>query len=248
MAEYDRLPIFGLHTALFPQMSLPLHVFEPRYRLLVARCLEGSEPFGIALLKSGADVEAFSREPFVPHSVGTLARITRCEWQPDGRAHLEVVGETRFLIAETFSDQPYMTARVTPFWEQSCDPLDLQPLFDEVSNLFRAYFVKLLEATQRPVSGFQLPGDPVLLSFAVANLLPIPAARKQQLLATRYTDARLREELEILQTEREVLESVAKRAAVRSRSGRSADPAQANASAIVMQVDGAALRRYLSKN
>ena len=248
MPEYDRLPLFGLHTVLFPEMTLPLHIFEPRYRVLIAQCLEKREPFGIALLKSGADVEAVSREPAMPHVVGTLARIKRCEWQPDGRAHIEVVGETRFLITETFTDQPYMTARATPFWEQSGDPLDLQPLFDRVSNLFREYIVKALEPTQRHLSGLQLPQDPVLLSFAVASLLPIPAARKQRLLATTHTDARLREELEILQTEREALECAAMHRAVRSRRGISVDSNQARTPAIVMPVDGAALRRYLSKN
>lgn len=248
MPDYDRLPLFGLHCVLFPEMALPLHVFEPRYRLLIARCIENQEPFGVVLLKSGADVEGASSEPAVPHSVGTLARITRCDWQPDGRALVEVVGETRFIITRNFSNEPYATASVTPFWEQTSDPLDLQPLFDRVTTLFRAYITRALEPSQRPLRDLPLPLDPVQLSFAVASMLPVSAARKQQLLATPYTDARLREELEILQTEREALESIARCRGARDWSADSGDFPQTNFPAIVMPIDSAALRRYLSKN
>src|SRR5258708_12580043 len=65
------VPLFPLGSALFPGMLLPLHIFEPRYRLLVKRSIEKDEPFGIVLIKSGPEVGG----PAEPHRVGTTAKI-----------------------------------------------------------------------------------------------------------------------------------------------------------------------------
>lgn len=50
MVNYDDLPLFPLHVVLFPDMPLPLHVFEPRYREMILRCREQKSPFGITLI------------------------------------------------------------------------------------------------------------------------------------------------------------------------------------------------------
>ncbi|MCH8222137.1 MAG: LON peptidase substrate-binding domain-containing protein [Chloroflexi bacterium] len=69
----ETLPIFPLNTVLFPGAPLPLRIFEPRYREMLKRCLDGDRRFGVALIKSGPEVGG----PAEPHDVGTVARIER---------------------------------------------------------------------------------------------------------------------------------------------------------------------------
>lgn len=102
----ERLRLFPLQTVLFPGMSLSLQVFEERYRTLVAECLESREPFGVVLIKQGAEVGGNA----VPYSVGTTARIRRMSPTRDGRLAIEAVGERRFRILSTFDDRPYLSA------------------------------------------------------------------------------------------------------------------------------------------
>ena len=61
MVNYDDLPLFPLHVVLFPDMPLPLHVFEPRYREMILRCREEKSPFGITLIQSGGEDRRGSR-------------------------------------------------------------------------------------------------------------------------------------------------------------------------------------------
>ena len=67
----ELLPLFPLNTVLFPNMVLPLHVFEERYKLMINTCLAQDKPFGVVLIYSGTEAGG----PAVPHSVGTVARI-----------------------------------------------------------------------------------------------------------------------------------------------------------------------------
>jgi len=76
------LPLFPLHTVLCPGIALPLHVFEERYRLLVARCLERREPFGVVLIRQGREVGPLEGRIA---RVGTTAVIREAGHYPDGR-------------------------------------------------------------------------------------------------------------------------------------------------------------------
>ncbi len=51
-----QLPLFPLHSVLFPGVALPLHIFEERYRRMVARCVERGEPFGVVMIRNGREV------------------------------------------------------------------------------------------------------------------------------------------------------------------------------------------------
>jgi Lon protease-like protein len=104
----DRLRLFPLRTVLFPSQTIPLVVFEPRYRQLVRECLDEGEPFGIILIREGVEVGG----PAVPHPVGTTARIRDVSRLPDGRLQVEAVGERRFRILALFDDRPYLSAEV----------------------------------------------------------------------------------------------------------------------------------------
>ena len=88
MPETGSLPLFPLGSVLFPGMLLPLHVFEPRYRLLLKRAVQNERPFGIVLIKSGAEVGG----PAEPHRIGTTARVVGTTPLPGGRSFVIVRG------------------------------------------------------------------------------------------------------------------------------------------------------------
>lgn len=194
MVNYDDLPLFPLHVVLYPEMPLPLHIFEPRYREMILRCREENSPFGVVLISDGPEVGA----PAVPHAVGTTARITQFDELPDGRMDILVQGETRFRVLEARDTLPYLTARVEPFWEQTGDPLTLQGPFDGAAALFKTYLQLRFARTGRALSALQLPQEPEFLSFAIAGVLDIALSEKQKLLGMNVTYQRLAREIEIL--------------------------------------------------
>ncbi len=204
MVNYDDIPLFPLHVVLFPDMPLPLHIFEPRYREMILRCREEKSQFGITLIQSGADIGAEA----VPRQVGTLARIAQYEEMPDGRMNILVFGESRFRIARTFHDKPYLSAAVELIEEEPADADVLQPDFDSVAALFRTYLQSLFAMTGRTLSTLQLPQEPEYLSYAVASVLQIPPQEKQALLEMTGTGQRLQREIEILSSEIEAQDTM----------------------------------------
>src|SRR3990172_7254766 len=99
------LPLFPLDNVLFPDMVMPLHIFEQRYRLLVRRSLRHRSPFGIVLIPEGQEVGGGA----LPYRVGTLAQIVAHAALPDGRSLITVRGERRFEIDAVIDDaEPYL--------------------------------------------------------------------------------------------------------------------------------------------
>ena len=104
-----RLPMFPLSAVLFPHASMPLHVFEPRYRALMRDCLEGDSRFGVVLIERGSEVGGGDQRS----AVGTRGVIARAAELPDGRWVLEVRGEAVVEIDQWLPDDPYPLALVT---------------------------------------------------------------------------------------------------------------------------------------
>ncbi len=102
------LRLFPLHTVLFPAMPIQLQVFEPRYRQLIAECLEHATPFGVALIREGVEVGG----PAQPFEIGTSARITSVLPGSGERIHVRAVGVRRFRIVALHDDRPYPWADV----------------------------------------------------------------------------------------------------------------------------------------
>jgi len=95
------LPLFLLgELVLFPFMALPLHVFEPRYRLLARRCLEGGKRFGI-VPSTGNQLGR----------VGTAAIIDNYYLFPDGRSLVATTGGDRFKLTETTDVDGYKVGK-----------------------------------------------------------------------------------------------------------------------------------------
>ena len=91
MTEAERaLPLFPLEqVVLFPGMSLPLHIFEERYKVMIGACQVTDQLFGVLLIKSGSEVGA----PAQPERVGCTARMLRVDRLPDGRSAAAVALE-----------------------------------------------------------------------------------------------------------------------------------------------------------
>jgi Lon protease-like protein len=98
----DPFPMFPLGTVLLPHMVLPLHVFEPRYRQMVADVLAGDGEFGVVLIERGSEVGGGD----VRTDVGTAARVVRAEELPDGRYGLAAVGVRRIRVERWLPDDP----------------------------------------------------------------------------------------------------------------------------------------------
>src|ERR1700741_533771 len=91
------LPLFPLNAVLFPQGVLPLKVFEARYTDMVRDCMKAEMPFGVVLIKAGAEVGAVAE----PELIGTLAHIKDWDMESLGVLLLRAEGGARFRIVET---------------------------------------------------------------------------------------------------------------------------------------------------
>jgi ATP-dependent Lon protease len=105
MVGLVRIPLFPLHLVLFPEMSLSLHIFEPRYRRMIRQCIEEKQDFGIILQRN----EELSK-------VGCAARVeVVAQEYEDGRFDILVRGRERFRVRRVFEDQPHLEAEVEFF-------------------------------------------------------------------------------------------------------------------------------------
>lgn len=187
------LPIFPLPLVLFPGATQPLHIFEPRYRALLADCLDTDRRFGIAY--AAPDKSSDPAPSPAPGDVGCVAHILTTQALPDGRSDILTTGEQRFLLLEWLAtDRPYRMARVEEFADEPPpEPSEAEGLAGEV----RRDFVRVIEALEQDAP--ELPVDPEALSFRVAATLELEASGKLALLAIRSTTVRLRRLAALLQ-------------------------------------------------
>jgi uncharacterized protein len=142
-----RVPLFPLHTVLAPGIALPLHVFEERYRVMVRRCLDASQPFGVVLIREGSEVAPVAGEAaeLAIAGVGTFAEIREANRHADGRWDLLVVGTGRFSVREVDADEaPYLVAEVDPEDDDVGDPDEAAELVGRVGRRFVEY-LRLLQ-------------------------------------------------------------------------------------------------------
>ncbi|GKS56899.1 ATP-dependent protease [Nitrospira sp.] len=106
------IPIFSLPTVVFfPRTYLPLHVFEPRYREMVADAAREGQCIGMVLLREGWETDYYENPPV--YAIGCVGRLLNVQLFSDGRSNIMLQGLERFEIQEEFSDRSYRRARVT---------------------------------------------------------------------------------------------------------------------------------------
>jgi Lon protease-like protein len=199
------IPIFPLGTVLVPGLVLPLHIFEPRYRRLVADLQArpaDDRGFGVVAIREGWEVgETGVRALF---EVGTLALVREVSPYPDGRFDLVANGDARFRVVRLVeTGTPYLTAEVE--WLDEPDgatPPEAKVLAHAVGRRFDAYRAAVtrsgaVEAAQM----VELPDDPRTLSYLVAVAMVLDLSDRQRLLQAASTHDRLRSELGLLARE-----------------------------------------------
>jgi Lon protease-like protein len=190
------LPLFPLNVVLFPGAELPLHIFEPRYRLMISECYEQEKPFGVVLAQPESEI--LQEEPY---SVGTMAEIEALDRLEDGRMNLIVKGTQRFRILSQHREKPYLSAIVERY-EDIVEPKQLLVVHaNHARNLFDSYLQILLEVVGKEQIEFNLPTDPEELSHFIAYFLDVQDEQKQRFLELTSTQQRLREEVDVLRKE-----------------------------------------------
>ena len=192
--------MFPLGTVLFPHALLPLHVFEPRYRALTQRCLEGDKEFGVVLIERGHEVGGGD----VRFDVGTVARIVRAGQFDDGRWMLVTVGVQRLRVLEWLPDDPHPVARVERIEEQVGVPTTSVDAL--AAQLRRVLALRSELGDPIPTLDVELDDDIVQASYEAAALAPLGPLDAQRLLALDEAGERMDLLAEILTDEAQLLE------------------------------------------
>ena len=180
----NRLPLFPLDVVLFPGALMPLHIFEPRYRRLVARCLETDRRFGLIY----HDPDRFG--PFLMEEgrVGAVAGIERYHGLEDGRSFILVKGVGRFEIHDGLeSGELYYEAVVKEYGDEPGPQPALKARRQTSIDLFRSAVSALQRSSE---SSLELdPQDEI--SFQLAAVVQSDPVWQQDLLKMRAEEARL---------------------------------------------------------
>jgi len=168
---------------LFPGIPLPLHIFEPRYKRMLADCLEADRRFGITPVPTAETPQA--------GAVGCVAEVRVNQELPDGRSNIVVVGRSRFVVSRLLDESlPYLVADVQTF-EDDSDSEPPAERTEALRQLFTQYFTSLRELNDTMPEEPGLPDDAVSLSFQVAGGIECDLGVKQRLLAERSTTRRV---------------------------------------------------------
>jgi Lon protease-like protein len=201
------LPMFPLGTVLFPYGLLPLHVFEPRYRMMMRECLRGDQEFGVVLIERGSEVGGGD----VRFDIGTRARIVRATELDDGRYALTVVGVRRIRVAEWLPDDPYPRALAVDLDEaalDATDDADARAASARVGELLQRLFALWAEFEPRVADvRVELAAEPVQAAFEAAATAPFGPLDAQRVLEADATPARLVLLEQLLHDEIELLEA-----------------------------------------
>lgn len=205
-----RLPIFPLGLVLFPGVSLPLHLFEPRYRQLLKDVGKRGR-FGIVCTIPGVDEERMPRG-----RVGCIAEVVEVEMLADGRSNILVVGRERFSLERFVNDPaPYHVADVSPVDDSPDDaPVALAVAAGELSARFKRIVDAVRVLSDDDTAPPPLPEDPVNMPFAIGALIDLDLEQRQQLLSERSPAQRLAQMDGVL---RKALPDLELRAAMKSR-------------------------------
>ena len=186
-----RLPLFVLPTVLFPGARIPLHVFEARYRQMVARCLEYDRRFGLLFHRD--DLHG----PFRIEAgrVGCVAEIASFSPLPDGRSLMVTEGISRFRIVDGVeSGTSYHEALVEEYGDEGEDDVELSMRRQRTVELFQS----LLRLLPEPLPGLPKIESRANVSFAIASAIEIDHAWHQGVLELRRESDRLDQIEELL--------------------------------------------------
>ena len=216
--EDAQMPLFPC-TLAFPMMPTFLHIFEPRYRLMIRRAIEnGTRKFGMMMYNQHRRPQGnLGQVQFMQY--GTILHIDRIEMLPDGRSLIETRGMSRFRVLHTSMIDGYNVGRIQriediPIAEEEAiearetstappaendlaaqiDHMSTQRLLEYGLDFIRAAQVRSARwLHQRVLAAYgQPPNDPALFPYWFASILPIAEEEKYQLLPTTSVRERLK--------------------------------------------------------
>jgi Lon protease-like protein len=174
MARPSRIPLFPLDVVLLPSMHLPLHIFEPRYKIMIARCLDEKIEFGMILAQDKAVA-----------TMGCTAEVVqKLNEYPDGRTDIAVEGRAIFKLSELIDEKEYYEGLVEyveddPFFLQTEKDSEIVGTFEKChALLFGRPWVDAARNEQ------------ATLSYHMAPLLPLELEKRQALLESRSEEHR----------------------------------------------------------
>jgi Lon protease-like protein len=173
-AEQAVMPLFPLNTVLFPGGPLPLRIFETRYLDMVRHCMRERCPFGVVLIRAGAEVGAVAETS----AVGTTARIVDFNAMPDGLLGISCIGERRFRVVRRWQQSDGLnvaTVEILPKEER----VDLPGEFQHLGLLLRKVLPELGELYAGTPKHFD---DSAWVGYRLAEILPVSLSEKQQCL------------------------------------------------------------------
>jgi Lon protease-like protein len=206
----EDLPIFPLRLVLFPYEPLPLHIFEPRFRQMVADILKTDRRFGVVLAHPDIDnmetVNAPEPDTLVIAQIGTIAEILDVTTYPDGRYDILCAGRDRFEVTRTNTERPYLRASVKLLTDPNGAPShETAAIVTALANDVRTQLLSVLARHIAEIKATDarrpyleelvraLPETPVALEFLAARLLPTASlGERQHLLGVTGTARRLR--------------------------------------------------------
>lgn len=168
------IPLFPLHTVLFPQGMLPLRIFEPRYLEMVSNCLKDEKDFGICLIRDGSEVG----EAAEIYEIGTLSEITYFQQQPDGLLGITANGKQRFhIISKEVQANQLTVAEVELIPEEP--HVSVPPQYMSAVDILKRIFEQLGYPFLKIEKKYD---DASWVSSRLAEFLPIRLEQKQYLL------------------------------------------------------------------
>ncbi|QCW50436.1 peptidase S16 [Nocardioides dongxiaopingii] len=186
----EQLPMFPLNAVLFPGLSVPLHVFEDRYRALVHHLLRIEDPterlFGSVGVREGYEVGDHGAQSLF--RVGCKALLTEIEAHADGTFDVVAVGLERIQLDRLDTTGPFPVGHVEELPEPTSDVAP--EILDRARSTFTAYRQALSEIRADPYEGM-LPRDASYLSWTLAACAPLPLHDRQALLEADDAGERL---------------------------------------------------------
>ncbi|HEY4210482.1 MAG TPA: LON peptidase substrate-binding domain-containing protein [Steroidobacteraceae bacterium] len=188
-------PLFPLNTVLFPGGPLPLRIFETRYVDMVRRCMREHCPFGVLLIRAGAEVGAVGDTA----EIGTMARIVDFYSSPDGLLGITCIGEQRFRILKRWQQDDGLNLGDIEYLSEG-GSVEVPGEYLHLSDLLRKVLPELGEIYASVPKKFN---DAAWVGYRVAEILPIALTEKQQCLELEDPVDRLRRLNPLIQRDEE---------------------------------------------
>lgn len=163
------LPILPLQSVLLPGMPTVLRIFEPRYRVMFERVLEGEGEFGVVLIERGPEVGGGDRR----FARGTLARVSQSREMEDGTLAVVATGGPRFEVVRWYDDDPHPEALVR--WLPALEWFEeLRPDLDHTERVVRRILAVASEfGVEAWPANVELDDDPLLRAWQLAGVAPL---------------------------------------------------------------------------